>query len=53
MISLKSSDEVYTSRQEKEREIRKDKNIGLSEIPNIFVTAQVEKRKIMYEEANK
>ena len=45
MISWKPFDEACTSRKQKEQEIRRKKNIGLSEMHNIFVAADEEKRK--------
>jgi hypothetical protein len=46
MISWKPFNEVCTSRKKKEQEIQREKkNIGLSEMHNIFVAADEEKRK--------
>ena len=45
MISWKPFDEACTSRKKKEQEIQRKKNIGLSEMHNIFVAADEEKRK--------
>ena len=46
MISWKPFDEVCTSRKQKEQEIRRGKkNKGVSEMHNIFVAADEEKRK--------
>ena len=53
MISWKPFDEACTPRKKKEQEIRRKKNVGLSEMHNIFVAADEEKReKFMKKQIN-